>query len=73
MPELKESIAKEYPLGEKIVILHRSLFKNVENLRQYVEITLNHDYQINADEKQMIVDCFKQYTNSDGKIITSIF
>jgi len=71
--ELKESIAKEYPLGEKIVILHRSLFKNVENLRQYVEITLNHDYQINADEKQMIVDCFKQYTNSDGKIITSIF
>ena len=26
-----------------------------------------------ADEKQMIVDAFKQYINTDGKIITSIF
>ena len=71
--ELKKSIAEEYPLGEQIVILHRTSFKNVENLRQYVEITLNHGYAINADEKQMIVDAFKQHINTDGKIITSIF
>ncbi|MBQ6335519.1 MAG: hypothetical protein IJI46_10655 [Erysipelotrichaceae bacterium] len=71
--ELKEAIANEYPLGETIVVLHRSVFKNVENLRQYVEIALKHDYAINADEKKMIVDVFKQYVNTDGKIITSIF
>ena len=71
--DLKETIAKEYPLGEQIIILHRSIFHNVENLRQYVEIMLNHGYQINADEKQMIVDAFKQHINTDGKVITSIF
>lgn len=71
--DLKESIAKEYPLDVKIVILHRSHFNDVENLRQYVEIALKHDYTINADEKQMIVDAFKPYINTDGKIITSIF
>lgn len=71
--DLKESIAKEYPLDVKIIILHRSHFNDVENLRQYVEIALKHGYTINADEKQMIVDAFKQYNNTDGKIITSIF
>ena len=71
--DLKQQIADEYPIGETIVILHRTSFKNVENLRQYVEITLNHGYAINADEKQMIVDAFKQHVNTDGKIITSIF
>ncbi|MCR4634548.1 MAG: hypothetical protein K5648_10545 [Erysipelotrichaceae bacterium] len=71
--DLKQQIADEYPIGETIVILHRTSFKNVENLRQYVEITLNHGYAINADEKQMIVDAFKQHVNTDGKVITSIF
>ena len=71
--ELKESIADEYPLDEKIIILHRSVFRNVENLRQYVEIALKHGYMINADEKKMIVDVFKPGVNADGKIITSIF
>ena len=28
---------------------------------------------INADEKKMIVDAFRQHINTDGKIITSIF
>ena len=71
--EMKESIANEYPLGEKIIILHRTVFRNVENLRQYVEIALKHGYAINADEKKMIVDAFKQHVNTDGKVITSIF
>ena len=71
--DLKETIAREYPLNEKIIILHRTSFNNVENLRQYVEITLKHGYMINADEKKMIVDAFRQHINTDGKIITSIF
>jgi hypothetical protein len=71
--ELKESIASEYPEEENIIILHRTVFRNVENLRQYVEIALKHGYLINADEKKMIVDVMKAYVNSDGKIITSIF
>ena len=71
--ELKESIASEYPEEENIIILHRTVFRNVENLRQYVEIALKHGYLINADEKKMIVDAMKAYVNSDGKIITSIF
>ena len=28
---------------------------------------------VNADEDKMIVDVFKEYINTDGKIITSIF
>ena len=34
---------------------------------------LNHDYQINVDEKQMIVDTFKNYVNEDGLILNEIF
>ena len=71
--ELKDSIAQEYPLDEKIIVLHRIRFKEVESLRQFVEIALNHDYSINADEDKKIVDVFKEYTNTDGKIISSIF
>ena len=71
--DLKESIAMEYPLNVKIIILHRCVFKDVENLRQFVEITLNHGYSINANEEKLIVDVFREYTNTDGKIITSIF
>ena len=71
--DLKDSIADEYPLGISIIVLHRIVFKDLDNLRQFVEIALNHDYSINADENKMIVDIFKEYVNTDGKIITSIF
>ena len=71
--ELKDSIASEYPFNVKIIVLHRVVFKEVEYLRQFVEIALNHDFSINADEEKMIVDVFKEYINTDGKIITSIF
>ena len=71
--ELKDSIANEYPFNVKIIVLHRVIFKEVEYLRQFVEIALNHDFSINADEDKMIVDVFKEYINTDGKIITSIF
>ncbi len=69
----KDEIAKDYPLNEKVVILHRTAFRNVENLRQYVEIALKHGYMINADEKKLIVDVFKVHVNSDGKIMASIY
>ena len=71
--ELKDSIASDYPFNVKIIVLHRVIFKEVEYLRQFVEIALNHDFSINADEDKMIVDVFKEYINTDGKIITSIF
>ena len=71
--ELKEPIADEYPTGVGIIILHRIAFTEVEHLRQFIEIALNHGYSINADEQKMIVDVFKQHINADGTIITSIF
>ena len=68
----KDAINKEFPFGISIIILHRVHFKEIENLRQFVEITLDHDYSINADENKMIVDVFKEYVNTDGKILSSI-
>lgn len=70
---LKESIAKENPAGSKIVILHRVNFKDLESLRQFVEIVSNHDYTVNVDENKRIVDVFKEHINVDGKILTNIF
>lgn len=71
--DLKDSLGKEYPLGKQVVLLHRINFKSVEGLRQFVEIGLNHDYQINADEDKLIVDIFRQFENSDGKILANIY
>lgn len=70
---LKESIAKENPIGKRIVILHRVYFKDVESLRQFVEIVSNHDYTVNVDESKFVVDVFKEHVNADGKILTNIF
>ena len=70
---LKESLSQDYPLDEKIIILHRISFHEVENLRQFVEIGISHGYTINADEEKMIVDIFKEHTNTDGKILTNIY
>ena len=58
--ELKDQIANDYPFNVKIIVLHRVIFKEVEYLRQFVEIALNHDFSINADEDKMIVDVFKE-------------
>lgn len=71
--ELKESLAAEYPTDVKVIVLHRIKFKDVENLRKFVEIGINHGYTINADENKMIVDIFKEFVNSDGKILTNIY
>ena len=71
--ELKENLAVEYPVDRKVVVLHRVIFRDVDNLRKFVEIGINHGYTINADEKKMIVDIFKEFVNADGKILTNIY
>lgn len=71
--ELKESFASDYEEGQKIIILHRIVFTDLEGLRQFVDVMMSHEYFVNVDEKQMIVDTFKEHVNSDGKILTDIF
>ncbi|MBO4919043.1 MAG: hypothetical protein J5365_02695, partial [Erysipelotrichaceae bacterium] len=70
---MKDAIAGEYLTVKKVIILHRLSFVEVENLRQFIEIALKHNYQINADEKKMIVDAIKECENTEEKIISSIF
>lgn len=71
--ELKEELSINYPIGDKVIVLHRVSFNDVENLRKFVEIGLNHEYTINADENKKIVDIFKEFVNSDGRILTNIY
>lgn len=71
--DLKGSLAYDYPEDEEIVILHRLNFRDVEGLRNFVEVILAHGYAVNVDEKQMIVDVFKSHVNTDGRILTDIF
>ncbi len=71
--DTKNAIAKEYPFNRRIILLHRLLFTELEELRQFVEIVLSHDYNVNVDENKMIVDVFKEHMNTDGRIITNIY
>ena len=71
--DLKEGIAQEYPCDIDVIVLHRVHFNNIEDLQQFVEIVANHKYSVNVDERKMIVDLFKMYRNTDGKILTNIF
>ena len=70
---MKGSIAYEYPEDKHIIILHRLKFGELEGLRNFVEVMMSHDYLVNVDEKKMIVDVFKDYTNTDGLILANIF
>lgn len=70
---MKDAFKEEYGSYENIIILHRVAFNDVEDLRQFAEICLNHGFTINVDEKKMIVDVFKQYENVEGRIVKSIF
>ncbi len=71
--DLKGTLASEYPLDYDVVVLHRLSFTDLEDLRQFIEIVLDHDYQINVDEDKMIVDVFKEFKNEDGKILANIY
>lgn len=70
---LKESIAEEYPLNHRIIILHRLSFKDVMSLQTFTDIILKHDYRVNVDENKLIIDILKEFNNTDGKILTNIF
>lgn len=71
--DLKESLANEYPDDRFVLLLHRISFVTLEELRQFTEIVLDHEYQINVDEEKMIVDVIKEFINEDGKILANIF
>ena len=68
----KDEIDKTYPVNIPLIVLHRVSFKDVDNLRRFVEIMIGHQYYINVDEEKGIVDVFKQVVNTSGKIITVI-
>lgn len=71
--DLKEPLAKQYAIGETIIVLHRANFNDLNRLREFVEVMMSHNYSVNVDEKKMIVDTFKEFVNTDGKILTNIF
>lgn len=70
---LKGSFVHDYKIDETIIILHRLLFNDVEKLRRFVEVIINHDYVVNVDEIKMIVDVIKEDVNKEGLILTEIF
>jgi len=59
--------------NQRVILLHRAKFEELDNLRQYAEILLTHDFNVNVDEDQMIVDAIKVIDNSEGRIVTNIF
>lgn len=71
--DLKEKLNYEYNFDEKVIVLHRISFNDVNNLRKFAEICLSHEYSINADEDKMIVDIFKEFINTKDRIISNIY
>jgi len=71
--ELKDSFEQEYEEGVKIILLQRLLFEDIDGLRKFVEVVMQHEYLVNVDEEKMIVDVFKEMVNSDGLILSEIF
>ena len=69
----REEIANSYKEGEDVILLHRCIFKDIDNLHEFVEITISHNYQVNVDEKQMIVDVLKNFENEEGAILSNIY
>lgn len=70
--EQKEEIEEDYQDGKDYILLHRLVFSDVDDLHEFVEIMMSHDYSVNVDEKQMIVDTFNEFTNNEGIILTNI-
>ena len=70
---LRESFNDDFNKYEKIIVLHRLHFNEIDGLRKFVEVVLQYNYLVNVDEKQMIVDAFKEHDNANGKILTDIF
>lgn len=69
----KDEIDSSYIIGEDYIILHRLVFTDIEELHEFVEIMMAHNYLVNVDEKKMIVDVIKEFVNREGVILTNIF
>lgn len=69
----KDEIAKDYEENKDIVLLHRCHFKDIDNLHEFVEIIMSHDYSVNVDEKKMIVDVMRKFKNEEGAILSNIY
>lgn len=68
----KEEIEDSYEENKDYILLHRINFSDVEELHEFAEIMVEHGYEINVDEKKMIVDTFGEIINEDGVILTNI-
>lgn len=71
--DARQSIVDGLIPDQSVILLHRIRFENIDNLRQFAEILLSHDFNVNVDEDQKIVDGIKTVNNTDGKIVASIF
>ena len=71
--DLKESLDYDYHDGQNLIVLHRISFDEVDDLRKFVEICMNHNYNVNADENKMIVDTFREINNGENKILDNIY
>lgn len=71
--ELKQSLALEYKINTKVILLHRSQFKDLTHLQEFVNIVSSNNYCVNVDENKLIVDSIISFKVSDGKILSEIF
>jgi len=71
--DARQSIVEGLIPDQRVILLHRVRFDNIDNLRQFAEILLSHEFNVNVDEDQKIVDGIELINNTDGKIIASIF
>ncbi|MDO5440505.1 MAG: hypothetical protein Q4F12_03085 [Erysipelotrichaceae bacterium] len=70
--EQKNEIKDEYEENKEYILLHRLIFSDLDELHEFVEIMMSHDYTVNVDETKMIVDAFNKFVNEDGSILASI-
>lgn len=71
--QLKDILASEYQIGDDVMILHRLIFKDINQLRHFVDIVVDHGYLVNVDEVKGLVDVFRRIKVVDGKILSEIF
>lgn len=71
--DLKQSLALEYKINSEVILLHRSQFKDLTNLQEFVNIVSSNNYHVNVDENKLIVDSIISFRVSDGKILSEIF
>lgn len=68
----KEEIEDAYKENVEYILLHRLVFGDIDELHEFVEIMMAHDFSVNVDETKMIVDTFKYFINEEGSILTNI-